>query len=328
MTRKRLILILIIVIAAVWIGSAILAFGVLRARKAQQPPVTPPSLNMTTQPPESTTSSFSFDDSPFSSTAPAATTGSPYGTTENPYGTTGSPYATTGSGSIENPFSAAPTSAPATSAGPVVPTGKAAVAAAYVNAVNTLKNTPDFSLVKTEKLNVAIDEISPSSIRSMADKIIQSNQKTAPESYRFSGGTDAKSGLSPNNVIAPIGRQATLNESDVQSATATPTAGGGYTMHLVFGSDVQTLETPARSYSGVFQTVNKETMGLPSAAKVDSFTVNYGGASIDATVDSSGRLVNMTHRTTVASSEGHGSLVMSVTTRMHGDYTGTYDISY
>ena len=316
MTRKRLFQIVIVLIAAVWIGSAILAFGVLRARKNQTPATTLPPL--TTTAPSTTAPSTA---APTTTTAPAFTIDG------NLYGTTGDSSTTGSSVPSGNSF---PTAAPtaSTTAGQTVPASKSAVVAAYLNAVNTLKSTPDFSLVKTETLNVVVDDISPSSIRSMADKIIQSNRKTTPENYRFSGGTDAKSGLSPNNVIAPIGRQASLNEADVQSATATPTAGGGYSMHLVFGPDVQTLDTPARAYSGVLQTVNKDTMGLPSAAKVDSFTVNYGGATIDATVDSSGRLVNLVHHITVASSEGHGSLVMSVTTKMHGDHTATYDISY
>ncbi len=322
MTRKRLFQIVILVIAAVWIGSAILAFGVLRARKKQPQQITPPSLNMTTAPsttaPSTTAPFLTVDSNQYGSTGSAATTGSSF---------TGSSITGSSDAPSSSPYTtAAPTVS--TTAGQPVPSSKGAVIAAYLNAVNTLKNTADFSLVKTETLNVVVDDITPSSIRSMADKIIQSNRKTSPENYRFSGGTDARSGLSPNNVIAPIGRQAALNEGDVQSATATPTAGGGYSMHLVFGTDVQTLDTPARTYSGAMQTVNKDTMGLPSAAKVDSFTVNYGGATIDATVDSSGRLVNMTHHVTVASSEGHGSLVMSVTTKMHGDHTATYDISY
>ena len=310
MTRKRLFQIVIVLIAAVWIGSAILAFGVLRTRKNKPQPATLPPLT-TTAP---------------STTAPTTTAAPAFTIDGNQYSTTSSSGITdssvTGGG-----FTAAPTTAP-TTAGQTVPSTKGAVVAAYLNAVNTLKSTPDFSLVKNETLNVIVDDISPSSVRSMATKIIESNRKTSPVTYRFSGGTDAASGLSPNNVIAPIGRQATLNEAGVQSATATPTAGGGYSMHLVFGTDVQTMTTPAQTYSGVFQTIDKDSMGLPSAAKVDSFTVNYGGASIDATVDSSGRLVNLTHHVTVSSSEGHGSLVMAVTTKMHGDHTATYDISY
>lgn len=321
MTRKRLFQILGILIAAVWIACGILAFGVLHARKNQPRTTALPPL--TTTEPSST--------APTGTTSPFGTTGtSPFGTTQNPTAsTTGSSLFPT-SGTTASPYTpagtttAAPTSAP----GITVPSGKSAIVAAYVNAVNTLKSTPNFQLVKTETLNIVLDEITPSSVKSLADKIIESNRKTAPENYRFSGGVDAASGLSPNNVIAPIGTQARLNESGVQSASATPTAGGGYTMHLTFGRDIQTLSNAAPVYSGVFETLNKDTMGLPSTAKVDDFTVTYDNSSIDATVDSAGRLVSMTHHVTVVNSEGHGSLLMSVTTNMHGDYTGKYDISY
>lgn len=319
MTRKRLFQILGILIAAVWIASGILAFGVLRARKNRPPATTLPPLTSTTAP---TTTA------PATTAAPFATAGGNSYSTTVPAGTSvlaSDSAATTGSSVF--PGTPTETTAPAP-VGQTVPTGKAAIVAAYLNAVNTLKSTPDFSLVKTETLNVVIDEITPASVRTMANKIIEGNRKTTPVNYRFSGGTDANSGLSPNNVIAPIGRQASVSESAVQSATATATAGGGYTMHLTFGKDTQTMTTPAQTYSGVFQTLDKDSMGLPSAAKVDDFTVTYDNSTIDATVDSSGRLVSLVHHVTVSNSEGHGSLVMSVTTRMHGDHTATYDISY
>ena len=320
MTRKRLFQILGILIAAVWIASGILAFGVLRARKNQPSTTALPSL--TTTAPSTT--------APTTTTSPFGTSASPFGTTQNPTAsTTGSSLFPT-SGTTASPYGPASTtpSAPSTTAGIAVPSGKSAIVAAYINAINTLKSTPNFQLVKTETLNIVLDEITPSSVQSIANKIIESNRKTSPDNYRFSGGVDAASGLSPNNVIAPIGRQASLNESGVQSATATPTAGGGYKMRLTFGKDVQTLTNEAPVYSGVFETLNKDTMGLPAASKVDDFTVTYDNSSIEATVDSSGRLVSFVHSITVVNSEGRGSLVMPVTTKMHGSYTGTYDISY
>ena len=311
MKRKRLFQILGILIAAIWVACGILAYGVLRARKNNPATTLPP---LTTTAPTTT----------------APTTTNPFGTTLTPATSGQSVYPTSGAQTTD-PY--AGTTAPATTTEPTtaglsVPSTKGAVVAAYLNAVNTLKSTSDFHLVKNDNLNVVLDEITPSSVRSMANKIIESNRSTSPVRYDFSGGTDPASGLSPNNVIAPLGRQASVSESAVQSATATPTAGGGYTMHLTFGKDVQTMTTPAPVYSGVFQTVDKESLGLPSAAKLDSFTVTYDNSTIDATVDSTGRLISMTHHVTVVNSEGHGSLVMSVTTKMHGDHTATYDISY
>ena len=83
---------------------------------------------------------------------------------------------------------------PSTAAGIAVPSGKSAIVAAYINAINTLKSTPNFQLVKTETLNIVLDEITPSSVQSIANKIIESNRKTSPENYRFSGGVDAADG--------------------------------------------------------------------------------------------------------------------------------------
>ena len=79
MTRKRLFQIVILLIAAVWIGCAILAFGVLRARKNRPQPTTLPPLTTTapstTAPTTTTSPAFTIDSNQYGTTSSAGTSG-------------------------------------------------------------------------------------------------------------------------------------------------------------------------------------------------------------------------------------------------------------
>ena len=217
---------------------------------------------------------------------------------------------------------------PTTAAGFTVPQGKNAIIQTYVNAVNKLKSTPDFKLERMDTLNVQIDEMNPSSMRSLANKIIAGNTKTAPDVYTFSGGSDAASGKSATYVIAPAGKNASLDPTIVTSATATATADGGCTISLVLGADTQTLQSPPAKLSGAMDVLSVEAMGLPSSAKINDMTVNYNNSTITATLDSQGRITSMQHRLVVTDSTANGTYVMSVNVRMHGDASAQYKVTY
>ena len=219
------------------------------------------------------------------------------------------------------------TTAP-TTAGFTVPQGKNAIIQTYVNAVNKLKSTPDFKLERMDTLNVQIDEMNPSSMRSLANKIIAGNTKTAPDVYTFSGGSDAASGKSATYVIAPAGKNASLDPTIVTSATATATADGGCTISLVLGADTQTLQSPPAKLSGAMDVLSVEAMGLPSSAKINDMTVNYNNSTITATLDSQGRITSMQHKLVVTDSTANGTYVMSVNVRMHGDASAQYKVTY
>ncbi|MBQ5969080.1 MAG: hypothetical protein IKN72_07395 [Clostridia bacterium] len=218
--------------------------------------------------------------------------------------------------------------APTTTA-PAVPSSKADIVAAYINAVNQLKATPNFTLTKNDQLNVAIDEMDPDSVRGFADSMIASSkQNSQPKTYHFSGGSDPTSGFSATHVIAPTDRNAALSPGAVTSATATPTGDGGYRIHLTLGTEKQTMTSPAPNYSTVMEVINPDTLGLPSNAKIDDFNITYSGGTIDATIDSQGRITAMTHHLVVPEATGSGSLMVAVTLKMHGDHTATYQITY
>ena len=313
MTKKRLIQFLIITVVAVWIFSASMLIGmsVIRKNRQTQPLPTIPTSSTTAAPTTEALPAVTID-------------GNRVDSGNTPQTTTASLFP----GSVTNTTLPGQTTTGAQPTQASVPSGKTQIVNAYIQAINALKGTPDFTLIKKEDLNVIIDEMTPASVRSMANRIIESNKQTSPVTYRFSGGMDAASGLSPNAVIAPISRSAALNEAIVTAASATPQTGGGYTLHLTLGRETQTMNTPAPNYSGCMQVIQADAMGLPSTARVDDFTVVYDNSTIDATIDSQGRITAMTHHLNVVSGEGNGSLVMAVTAKMHGEHTGTYTITY
>ena len=303
MTNKKLLQLVAIVVVAAAVFTTILLVGLQRIKQETPAPETaaqPSETQSTTLP---TTSE----------TLPAVTIDGNYLAEEsNPtFPTTGTPTTTEAS----------------TTAALQVPQDKNSVIRTYINAVNALKATPTFTLEKSQTLQVVIDEMTPSSMRSLANKIIDGSQK-APETYSFSGGSDAASGKSATFVIAPAGKNASLDPSTVKSATASPTADGGCTLNLTLDGDTQTLSAPPAKLGACMDVLTVEAMGLPSAAKIDEMTVQYDNASITATLDKDGRITQMEHHLVVADATANGSYVMSVTARMHGDAVHQYKITY
>ena len=156
MTNKKLLQLVAIVVVAAAIFTTILLVG-LQKIKPQTAPSDDPALSTE---PATTTAPTTAD------TLPAVTIdGNVIVGDTNPTFPTSTTETTT----------AAPTSA-----GFTVPQDKSGVIRTYVNAVNALKETPAFTLQKSQTLNVVIDEMTPSSMRSLANKIIAGNQKASP----------------------------------------------------------------------------------------------------------------------------------------------------
>ena len=211
-----------------------------------------------------------------------------------------------------------------------VPSGKGEIVRAYVDAVNRLKETPSFSLTKTDKLSVEIDKISGgSSVQSIASSMIDNNTKSEPEIYNFSDGVDPSSGKSPDAVIAPISQRAQLSESNVTSASAVQSSAGGYKLSITLGQSTQTLSTPAAGYSTAMEVIDIDSLGLPSSANINELNITYDNSTIEAEIDSSGRITSMTHTLVVSKADGSGKmLLVPITVELHGNCVSNYRISY
>ena len=305
MTNKKLLQIVAIIAVAAALFTTIMVIGMQKIQKQRaETPTELPTLSTTAPTTQSTTS------------VPLVTIdGNRFGDTGDTTQPTAAPTSETTESTTVTP-------------GFLIPQDKDAIIKTYVEAVNKLKATPNFTLEKTETLNVQIDEMNPSSMRSLANKIIAGNTKDTPTTYRFVNGSDSTSGKSATYVIAPAGKNASLDPSLVTSATATASSNGGCMLKINLGAETQTESSLPKRYSACMDVLTVDSMGLPSSAKIDEMAVYYNYSSITAMLDSQGRLIEMEHRLVVTDATAKGSYVMSVTSRMHGDAAALYKITY
>ncbi len=310
MTEKKFLQIAGIIVAFVWVFCGTFAIALTVQRKSQQKiPVTAPPATTTTTPAQQgvfatypTTAALSIP-----SSAPQPTT------------------APVEMNTTVTPTTAATTQATTTQNILTVPQGKEEIVAAYINGVNTLKNTPNFVMNKNDTLNITIDEITGGSlVESFANTLIPS---PTPESYTFIGGVDSAKNATPNSTIAPLNTAARVDVNAVTSAVAQQNADGGYTVQLVIQPEVQTYTTPAPNLSTLVQVIDASSL-LPSGAKIQEMTVNYEPSTITAVFDSQNRIVSMQH-ILVSQGGGSGSMLgITASMTMHGDYTSDYTIHY
>lgn len=209
-----------------------------------------------------------------------------------------------------------------------VPSGKEEIISEYIKAVNKLKNTETFTVTKTNTMHSSIDDITGgSTIKQVAEKVIAQNNPNGTTTYNFKNGMDNTTGYSPNQIIAPKDTAAALDAQYVKSATATEGKNGTYNVKIELQNSTQTLDTTA-SIASVMDIIDFDSLGLTSTMTITSLSVNYFNAYIEAVIDKNGNILSMTHYTDCEGS-GEGKVTfVPASMSMHGDYSATYTISY
>lgn len=312
MTQKKFFQIAAIIVGFVWVFCGTFAIAITVQRKSDKAiPVTNPLATTTTTPAANAQSIFGTSPNTlpnYNTTVPTASSPLPTAGTTQP--------------------ATQPTTQPTTqSTASSVPQGKDAIVAAYINGVNTLKSTSNFLLNKNDTLNIEIDEITGGSlVESVAGSLIP---KPQPESYTFLGGVDATSGMTPNQVIAPLNVPANVDINAVTNAVSQQNADGGYTVQLTLQAEQQTLTSPAPNLSTMVEVIDITSL-IPNGFSLTEVTVNYSPSTITAVFDSQNRIVSMQHKL-VSQGGGAGKVAfppISASMTMHGDYTSDYTISY
>lgn len=227
----------------------------------------------------------------------------------------------------DQPATEAPTQQQAPS-GIKVPSSKSEAIAAYVNGINTLKATPNFTCLRTSKLNVSIDKISGGSVVEKAANMVIEQNQIPPTTYTFVGGVDAASGATPMSVLPPPNKQCIINEDYVTSATCTPTADGGYTMTLMLRDEAHIYPNEAANLANIVEVVDTTAL-IPAQATVHYVEIYYSGVYVTANFDSQGRMTYSKNYMEVQQMRGSGSMVgFTMTVEGHGDFYGEYAITY
>ena len=333
MNYKKLTQIAVILVIAVWIFSMSLAVGLVRVRRKE--------ADTTTALPPLTTMSRTF--APATSAAGSSTS---MFQTQQPVSIDGN-YQETTAPTVGDPdwliaekesIAASEEASKKAEAEKNVPKNKSEIISAYVNAVNKLKKTKDFTLVKTNNLNMTIDELTGGdAIKSIADDLVKKNSPNGTTTYTFKDGMaqetgGEQAGKSPNQVIAPNGKSTAVTESFVKSASAKADGNGGYTLKLSFGSETQTLDKAADNYAGCMEVISIEALGLPGSAKLSELSIVYDNSYIEAAINKDGKITSMKHYMQVTSASGSGKykvvISIPVTMKAHGDFTSEYKITY
>ena len=302
--QKKYLQIIAILVVGLWVGCIVFAISMGHAKKKYAPiPTTTVPYDVTTYSPATT-----------NGVLPTETTSKVAETTE------------TTLPEIEATEEESTTKAPSSLS---IPKTKKEIVDAYNMAVNSLKNTDNFTLAIMESLDVQIDDITGgSTAKSLVQRLIDQNSNKTPENHKFVNGMDA-GGLSPNQVIAPRNIDASLSASDVVSATAekmTPTA---YKLKINLGKALQALDSPAPGYSKAVNVLDTDSLDLPSSISISEMNVTYNNSVIEATIDNEGRILTMKHYVEVPSAEIVGKITLAaVTLKIHGNFTGTYTVTY
>lgn len=327
MNYKKLTQIAVIIVIAVWIFSMSLAIGIVRVKKEEAETTTLPPLTTMSQTFAPATASPSIES--YQTQPPLSIDGNYQGTTVP---TVGDPDWLIAE---KESIAASEAASKKAEAEKNVPKGKSDIVSAYVNAVNKLKKAKNFTLVKTNHLNMTVDELTGGdTIKKIADDLIKKNSPNGSFTYTFKDGiaqeTDAEqAGKSPNQVIAPISKNTAITESFVKSASAKADGNSGYTLKLTFGSETQTLTVEAVGYANCMEVISLEALGLPSAAKLDELAIVYDNSYIEAAINKNGKITSMKHYMQVTSASGSGKyFVIPVKMQAHGDFTSEYKITY
>ena len=192
----------------------------------------------------------------------------------------------------------APTQAPS---GTSVPSTPAEACAAYCKAVNDAKAyTGNATVRRIEQIDVGVNNCSVPMLQSALDSVVRSFIKSSDESFEIVNGSytnDSGETRTMNDRLYPGGRNVTVAEANVSSATATPTADGGYTVTIKFPSETSqfdngtVLSTPTNHLTGV-DPLDLATLDL-SPFEIFTADMNYSGATCDATVNAEGKLIKL-----------------------------------
>ena len=219
-----------------------------------------------------------------------------------------------------------PTQAP--QQGSNIPSTKAEIIAAYVNGINTLKQTPNFTCLRVSKLNVSIDKISGGTVVEKAANMVIEQNQIPPTTYTFINGVDAASGATPMSILPPPNKQSIINESFVTNATATPTADGGYTLRIDLNDEAHIYPGQADNLVNIVEVVDTSAL-IPAQATTHYIEIYYSGVYVTANFDAQGRMTYTKNYMEVKEMRGSGSMMgFTMTVEGHGDFYGEYTITY
>ena len=326
MDRKKLIQLIIIFVVALWAFCASLLISTTLVRKAgKNSTTTQPyiyhSTSATTKP--STTAPEATEDD----TLPAPSVNI----------TIGNNIVSTTAGNIEDPDWKVSYDASVSASkeheeiNKNVPVGKDNIIKAYVDGVNKLKNTEEFTMAASGTLDIDFDRITGGSVaENAADSAIAENAP-ANRTYYFKKGYDAETGQTPVTAVPPSGSFAKLKSDAVKQATAVPTGDGGYKIVITLKDETQTLSQAAEGHAGSIESIDLKNY-MPAGVTLDELSMTYSGATVEVIFDKDKRITSMSYTLPIQNGYGKGTYkllgAINIDFEFHGKQTRSCIITY
>lgn len=212
-----------------------------------------------------------------------------------------------------------------------VPSGNKEIADALVSAVNSTKATKAFTAVRRDQTDFVIDNVTGgSAVKGIAESVINKVGNRPETTYSFSNGKDNNgSSETPVGIIAPANKSASISETAIKSASAQTNADGGYDITLTLNDETQTLSQKATNHDGLFDTPDMTSLPLPSGIKMGRIDFVYSNATINASVNSDGRLTSISYSLPISQGIVEGSMLSAtVNISLHGVYSSTTRFTY
>lgn len=182
-----------------------------------------------------------------------------------------------------------------------VPSTPAECCEAYRNAVNTAKKyTGNATVRRVEQIDVGVNDCSVPMLKGALDSVVRSFIKSSDETFEIVNGSytnDSGETRTMNDRLYPGGRDVTVAEANVASATAVANGDGGYTVTLKFPSEQSLFEngtvhsSPTNHLTAV-DPLDLATLDL-SPFEIFKADMKYSGATVDATVNAEGILTKL-----------------------------------
>ena len=166
------------------------------------------------------------------------------------------------------------------------------------NAINTLKQTPNFTAVRTLNVVVKVVDCSvPAAIEKINEIIVDVTSKAEPqETLTFTNGVAVNTKgeqVSPFAAVPPENNSFTLTAAGVSSARAEK-QGDNTVYYINVISESTTAENPIPVHnSGSLGYLNIASLGLPSIVNITRANMNYPASTMQVTVDKDGRLIHL-----------------------------------
>ena len=166
------------------------------------------------------------------------------------------------------------------------------------NAINTLKQTPNFTAVRTLNVVVKVVDCSvPAAIEKINEIIVDVTSKAEPqETLTFTNGVAVNTKgeqLTAFDAVPPERNGFTLTSAGVASARAEK-QGDNTVYYINVISESTTAENPIPVHnSGSLGYLNIASLGLPSIVNITRANMNYPASTMQVTVDKDGRLIHL-----------------------------------